>query len=96
MSIIVGGTKCWRWYNYYNAGLILSACGGVSMVLALPAIILNLYYGHLDIIWLIFIIACIICAGEILIRYGMYRKRYEAWVEMLMFLLHNKKEDSNE
>ena len=96
MAISIGVTKCWRWYNYYYLGLILSACGGISMVLALPGIILSLYYGHLDIIWLIFIIACIICAGEILIRYGMYRKRYEVWVEMLMFLCHNKKEDSNE
>ena len=66
------------------------------MVLALPGLIVCLYYGLLDIIWLIFIIAGIICAGEILIRYGMYRKRYDEWVILVTFLLHNKKEDSDE
>lgn len=95
MVVKICGTKCWKWYDYYEWGLTLIACGGISMVLALPGLIVCMYYGLLDIIWLIFIIAGIICAGEILIRYGIYRKRYEEWVELVTFLLHNKKEDSD-
>lgn len=93
----------WKWHDYYRCGLVLSACGSICMVLALPGLIVCLYNGFLDIIWLIFILACIMCAGEILIRYGMYRKRWDQWAELLIFLSHTNmknelksKDDENE
>lgn len=80
------------WDYYYSTGLILISIGLMSLTLALPIAVVFFYYRIVAIIWLIFPLALITCAGVIFQKYGLYKKYQKEWeVQMILAnAIHNE------
>lgn len=99
-TVILKKKRKQNWDDYYSTGLILIAIGLISLTLTLPSAVVCFYYNILDIIWLIFPLALVTCAGVIFQKYGLYKKYQKEW-EIQMILanaIHNKtcQKDYNE